>query len=183
MVQVGQLLRDMKDHPSQNNVPLRWMIENVVTSGDDLQEISNAIGISPLQLNAHYFSCASRDRHYYLNYPIDGAGIEFELPSRESRIESGLDDGWQGLSLFPKSNTPMASHGRLDDDRMLVIKSQPDDHKRYEKRTMNVAERERLMGLPPEYVSKPCKYCSVSCGLLHKSLFQMAFLFPFHLSS
>lgn len=71
----------------------------------------------------------------------------FALPPHEGPFV-GRSETWS------KANTLMASKSRLDDDRMLVFK-RCEDPDEFEERTFTVTERERMMGLPDGYVSKP----------------------------
>jgi hypothetical protein len=49
----------------------------------------------------------------------------------------------------------MGSIGRIDDNRMYVVKK--GEAKKYMRRPMNVAERERMMGFTKGYVEQPGK--------------------------
>ncbi len=63
-----------------------------------------------------------------------------------------------------KANTFMASKARLKDDRMCVFKRYEDGNHRnmkgreYLTRAFNVTERERMMGYPEGYVSRPGQF-------------------------
>jgi len=177
----GTLVAAIRDHPLQRDVPLYFFAENVILRGRDLDEVSIAFDITPLEVDAHYFSPCRRKRHFFLNYPSNF----FDLggPASESKLSSCLQVGWMhpadatprnnnhntnnnsrsedadaaiqagaGATLR-KANTFMASSSRIDDERMTVVKEI--EKNGYIGRSIMVLERERLMGFPERYVAQP----------------------------
>lgn len=91
-----------------------------------------------------------------MQFPIDN----YNFRGQDSKSTPCLEDGWTmiGDALndnfgFSKSNTFMASKGRLDDHpRMSKVKQEGD---RFLRGSYSLREREWMMGLPEDYVQKP----------------------------
>ena len=158
--ELGQLIDRIQKHQLQQKRHLFFLTENTIRRGKDLDEISEAFRITPLEVDAHYFSPCRRKRHFFMNYPVD-----FDLTgvASDSDVRSCLNDGWmhpadaQSLGFeakLRKANTFMASLSRIDDARMTVVKYDASQNA-YIGRSITVLERERMMGLPESYVSKP----------------------------
>lgn len=149
------------------------MVENVfISSQKERTTISNAFGFQwePLELDAWQVSPGARKRHFFINIPYSDTKEGHDCCGVTP--ESCLDDGYSLPQMLIedyegeevprriKANTFMASYGRLGDDRMFIFKEEKENGKRhlYSKRIYSVTERERIMGYPEGYVSKPGKF-------------------------
>jgi len=120
-------------------------------------------GISPIEIDAQRISPAKRDRGYFTNLPVN------ELPETDSEIALStvtLADGWMHPAQlycrirnepkpYCKSNTFMASEGRINDKRMIKVRLRDASNKNsIETSHYSVADREALMGFPVGYVER-----------------------------
>jgi site-specific DNA-cytosine methylase len=173
LLRLGKLVHAIRKHKLQRGHPLFFLAENVVLRDKDLDEVSDSFGITPLEVDAHYYSPCRRKRHFFMNYPVD---LDFTTLAASSEVASCLEEGWMhpadaikeracGLleeaARLRKANSFMASLIRLDDERMTVVKkSEPGG---FVGRSLMVVERERMMGFPEAYVSAPRKEITLIC--------------------
>ena len=62
------ILQWIKNH---NNPNVYFMVENVASNNkEDLEEISNTLGINPVLIDSNLFSAQDRKRNYWTNIPI-----------------------------------------------------------------------------------------------------------------
>lgn len=72
--------------------------------------------------------------------------------------------------LTVKANTFLASLTKIDDDRMLKYSTDDSGQPKIKLGHYSVSEREKMMGLPPGYVSRPMKILFneiTTCAILH----------------
>jgi hypothetical protein len=170
---LGKLVHAIRNHKLQRGHPLFFLAENVVLRDKDLDAISDSFGITPLEVDAHYYSPCRRKRHFFMNYPVD---LDFTTVAASSEVTSCLEQGWlhpadaiakrtgerlEEAARLRKANTFMASLMRIDDERMTVVKKSETGG--FVGRSMMVVERERMMGFPEAYVSAPRKYIAWMC--------------------
>jgi hypothetical protein len=143
-------------------------VENVALTEEDKEDVQKAF----LHTDAVMYEKDSADhtplarkRTYLSNIPLL-TEEKLEDPPPGLCFEDGFDVA--GKIFDPslrhmKAPGLMAHKGRLDDiPRMLIFKEVPESaNQRYlnfHARTPNVSEREKLMGFPPGYVSRSCRY-------------------------
>jgi site-specific DNA-cytosine methylase len=170
---LGKLIHVMRSHKLQRGHPLFFLAENVVLRDKDLDAVSDSFGITPLEVDAQYYSPCRRKRHFFMNFPVD---LDFTTLAASSEVASCLEKEWmhpadaiakrtderlEEAARLRKSNTFMASLTRIDDERMTVVKKS--EMGGFVGRSMMVVERERMMGFPEAYVSAPRKYIAWMC--------------------
>lgn len=117
-----------------------------------------------INLDSRVHTPVRRNRSYFSNIPI--ADFHYVDPHPSSCLEGGfslVQHIFEPDMEAAKMNCLMASKGRLDDrPRMSIYKEfgnkefeERSRDSKFEVRTPNVLERERLMGLKEGYVSKP----------------------------
>lgn len=102
--------------------------------------------------------------HISVQIPLDNVEKYTSVASEVSADYDGILDPGYGLverltyddsaHLTVKANTFLASLTKIDDDRMLKYSTGAGDFKL---ESYSVSEREKMMGLPPSYVSGPLK--------------------------
>jgi site-specific DNA-cytosine methylase len=135
------------------NVPHKE--ENLKEVKENLEQVKDTFGtVWSIVLDATYFSPVRRKRIFFSNIPLGGDYIE--ATSSETSLVKCLQDGYQHAAdnemqnPSVKANCFMATKSRVDDDRMIVVKTAET-----KKRTLNTQEREAMMGYPECYVEKP----------------------------
>ena len=97
MLELGRVIRTMeKIQKANNNHPLYYLVENVVTQGNDLDAIRAAFDMDwdPIKLNAASVSPCLRNRHFYSNIPPYLPHF-FDGPWLESTPGKCLEQGFQ----------------------------------------------------------------------------------------
>jgi hypothetical protein len=194
---LGKLVHAIRNHKLQRGRPLFFLAENVVLRAEDLDAVSDSFGITPLEVDAHYYSPCRRKRHFFMNFPVD---LNFTTLAASSEVTCCLEKNWmhpadaianrtderleeEEEARLRKANTFMASLTRIDDERMTVVKKSETGG--FVGRSMMVVERERMMGFPEAYVSAPrkyiawicvCEYCLGDC--LHTYTLNLVFRVP-----
>jgi hypothetical protein len=161
LIAFGDLIKQIREHVGQKNQHLFFLVENVILSGNDLIQAREAYGITwdPVEFDAKYVSPCRRNRHFFMNVPLDLSNFDFQGPASEVNPNSSLEQGYQlaaniieSSDMNAKAQVFMASSGRINDGRMYVCKKVSPDL--FDMRPINVTEREVMMGYPKGYVSK-----------------------------
>jgi site-specific DNA-cytosine methylase len=180
MLAFGLLIRTIESHPLQNDRPLFFFSENVELTKHDLEQVRTAYAIDwdPVLLDASDVSPCRRKRHFITNVPVEHE-IDLQNMAHGSCtdfLEGGYKHGANVIDKdmqIAKANCFMASVGRIDDSRMLVYKEtdkkfelgREKGQKIYQGRSINVAEREIMMGYPKGYVESAGKCSSIYLSL------------------
>uniref|UniRef100_A0A7S2LD16 DNA (cytosine-5-)-methyltransferase n=1 Tax=Skeletonema marinoi TaxID=267567 RepID=A0A7S2LD16_9STRA len=165
---VGKLIAKLnsiqKKHGMKHGV--LFLSENVVFK--DFDDISQCYGkLEPIRLDAKDFSPCKRSRFYWCNIPVDTE--KYTNVASQVSVDYGdiLDPGSGLLERLVydcdehftvktvKANTFLASLSKIDDDRMLKCSTGDCGRTNIKLEHYSVGERERMMGFPPSYVSKP----------------------------
>eukprot|EP00549_Striatella_unipunctata_P019087 CAMPEP_0118687202 /NCGR_PEP_ID=MMETSP0800-20121206/8248_1 /TAXON_ID=210618 ORGANISM="Striatella unipunctata, Strain CCMP2910" /NCGR_SAMPLE_ID=MMETSP0800 /ASSEMBLY_ACC=CAM_ASM_000638 /LENGTH=670 /DNA_ID=CAMNT_0006584353 /DNA_START=25 /DNA_END=2034 /DNA_ORIENTATION=- len=164
LLQLAELINKIQKSDKQEGRALFFVAENTyLTNKDTIHEVERAYDIPSVELDAKYFSLCKRKRNYWTNIPINT--VDYDSISAEASLAHGfcIEEGWHHCAsltgknnvLVLKANTFMASHGRLDDERMRKAKVLGGSaEKRYILGTWSVSEREKMMGFPTDYVKK-----------------------------
>lgn len=65
----AEILKWIKRH---NNPDVKFLVENVDSNKkNDIQTMSNILGVEPILINANLFSAQDRNRNYWTNIPLD----------------------------------------------------------------------------------------------------------------
>ena len=69
-----EFLRMIRNIERRQEIPLFFLVENVVFTGDDLEAVREASGFDfdPIEVDAMYFSPCCRKRHFITNIPVNG---------------------------------------------------------------------------------------------------------------
>ena len=162
MLKFSELICRMQVHKKQDEHPLFFLVENVTLTGKDLNQVSKVLDVSPIPLQSSCFSPCSRDRMYWVNYPVNHHSYA-DKSSAKLSAQLCLEDGFQLAQsiVHPETNgtkafTFMASLMRLDDRRMTVYRR--NDRSEYVQRSLTADERGDMMGFPVEYATEPLKH-------------------------
>ncbi len=170
---MGRVVQEIERYSKAQNCNFFFLAENAVLSDDtekdlkagDLQAVLKSFGMEwCVTLNSRDHTPLRRHRTYITNIPI----LE-DLKMLDPPPRLCFDDGYDvaGMIFDPESGLSkaaglMASKTRLNDHpRMSIYKEYGTRYLKFFRRTPTVTERERLMGFPPNYVSRPCKCPSV----------------------
>ena len=154
---------NQKHHDGFND--LFFLVENVPGAED--ATLNNEYGVPEYRFDAALFGPCHRDRIFYFNWAPD------RIPDDEHAAggTTCFEDGWMMPSMFgvgidAKAMTLLASLGRTKDITLHKWKIKPgmegaiqpgeDRPARHgEHQLFDINDRERLMGLPLEYVDEP----------------------------
>lgn len=182
---MGDVIARIKYFNKTNHCNLFFLAENAALWNDkekpleagDLQTVLRSFGMEwHVTLDSRDHTPLRRKRTYITNIPM----VE-DLKMIDPPPSLCFDDGYDvaGMIFDPESGLSkaaglMANKLRLDDHpRMSIYKEYGKRHLKFFRRTPTVTERERLMGLPPNYVSKPreclvvCVVFSLSTSIIH----------------
>mmetsp|Transcript_13810 Transcript_13810/g.23456 ORF Transcript_13810/g.23456 Transcript_13810/m.23456 type:complete len:952 (-) Transcript_13810:60-2915(-) len=165
---VGKLIAKLNSIQKKNGMKhgVLFLSENVVFK--DFDDISQCYGkLEPIRLDAKDFSPCKRSRFYWCNIPVDTE--KYTNVASQVSVDYGdiLDPGSGLLERLVydcdehftvktvKANTFLASLSKIDDDRMLKCSTGDCGRTNIKLEHYSVGERERMMGFPPSYVSKP----------------------------
>jgi hypothetical protein len=177
-VQLGELIQDIKKINAEfgHDEHVYFFSENVPMDDNlgDLTKVTKAFDLSvadPIQIDAHFYSPVCRDRMYLTNIIMDETLLVTYFD--DNQVGSIMTDGYQHGALCVDTSIRvrfyclMASFSRIDSDKMKVYKLVGGEGNEYYCRTLNVKEREAMMGYPPEYVERPstCIVAPVSAML------------------
>eukprot|EP00984_Skeletonema_dohrnii_P012278 scaffold4963_cov115-Skeletonema_dohrnii-CCMP3373.AAC.8 len=162
---VGKLIAKLNSIQKKNGMEhgVLFLSENVVFK--DFDDISQCYGkLEPIRLDAKDFSPCKRSRFYWCNIPVDTEKYT-NVASQVSVDYDGILDPGSGLlerlvydcdeHFTVKANTFLASLSKIDDDRMLKCSTGDCGRTNIKLEHYSVGERERMMGFPPGYVSRP----------------------------
>lgn len=167
LIATGNLVSDLLRYNKALNCRLFFLVECAAIFHDreeemdakDLEQILNAFGMAwHVTLDSKDHTPLQRKRVYLSNIPLVQPFDQLDPPARLC-----FDDGYDLVqSIFdpekeePKVPCLMASKNFLDDHpRMSIYKQHGSRQLKLYRRTPTVKERERLMGLPPGYISQP----------------------------
>jgi site-specific DNA-cytosine methylase len=172
MERLGELMKNIRKHPKQQQTHLHFMVENVeIRNGKevpwadgDLNRMSLAFGVTwNVELDASYFSPMSRLRSFITNIPFDDYNFGGPVFKLNPSCCLNLDDDGSTDETFAlaanifeadmpaKVGTLMASRAHLDDDRMELFCPIPNKKRLFKMRHLFVKERAALMGYPDGY--------------------------------
>ncbi len=174
---MGLMVKEIQRHNQSRNCKLFFLAESAVILNDrehemgqrDLNQAAKAFGIEwHVTLDSRDHSPLHRKRTYITNIPVLKPLDVLDPPPSLC-----FDDEFDLAEMIfdpevgnPKVASLMASQTLLDDHpRMSIYKEHMTRELKFFRRTPTVAERERLMGLPPNYVSRPRKYVSMKIVL------------------
>jgi hypothetical protein len=188
MLDVGQMIQRLGRHQAEPILFLAsntYIQNQKFKSFDDCdrQQIEKSFGLSwSYDFDASDVSPCRRRSTFFSNIPYQFVQIEKgynlamsdcledDFVSSTRLVEYGLVEKGkmtEECTTIDKCRTLTISISSIDDDRMRVYKKispttagsdKADKRKKYVSRLLRVSEREKLMGLPPNYVSKPGKY-------------------------
>ena len=162
---LGLMIRKMEKLAKEQGRQLYFLVENVVTNGDDSAKLEEAYGVPPIHVNAKNYSPTRRYRAFYTNLPLSEENEqEQDVISKYSGAKGCLQDDYVLKGelnggpdyLGGKALTFMASPGRFDHSRMKVVKYSTNGEAVH--RLMNVVERSRMMGYHDAYVTEPLRH-------------------------
>ena len=170
MLRLGKLVQEIQQHPTQNDTPLFFMVENVPIRNQnhldleegDLDMIKNSFGVMwNFDLDATYLSPCKRQNSYFTNIPL--GNINFQGPSSEIDASCcfNLENDNEQKYLPPyklfeptmigKLPNITASDTSMDLKRMAVFCRLNSNPPRYKRRFISAKERAALMGYPLNY--------------------------------
>lgn len=162
MIQFGNLIETIQNHPMQLQMHLYFLSENVICDKDDEEVVDCVYGVPALRLDAQDFSPCKRNRNYWTNIPFSSySRSENDESIDRCSFPNNLEHGFQHPVkivdpdlLFVKANTFLASKGKLDDSRMMTVKKIENGSTRYQVGTYSILDREKMMGYPSGYIWK-----------------------------
>lgn len=169
LTSMGVVIQEIQHYNKARNCNFFYLAENAALSNGkekelqagDLQRVLRSFGIEwHMTIDSRDHTPLRRKRTYITNIPILEDLKMFDPPPRLC-----FDDGYDvaGMIFDPESGLSkaaglMANKLRLDDHpRMSIYKEYGTRYLKFLRRSPTVEERERLMGFPPNYVSRPCK--------------------------
>lgn len=170
---MGLTVKAIQRYNQSKNCNLFFLAEGAVLSNDqeldmaprDLNQALKSFGMDwHIPFDSRDHSPLRRKRTYITNVPVLKPLDILDPPPSLC-----FDDGYDLADIIfdpergnPKVSFVMSSLARLDDHpRMSIYKEHGTSQLKFLRRTPNVAERERLMGLPPGYVSRPRECASL----------------------
>lgn len=167
---MGEMISRIFAYNKTKHHNLFYLAENAALSNGkekpletgDLQKVLRAFNMEwHVTLDSRDHTPLRRRRTYITNIPL----VE-DLKMIDPPPSLCFDDGYDvaGMIFDPESGLSkaaglMANALRLDDHpRMSIYKEYGKRQLKFYRRTPSVAERERLMGFPPNYVSEPREY-------------------------
>ena len=176
LVKIGEIIKKIQQRQTKTAL---FLTENDCFK-TDLQKISEDVyGIPPYLIDAQEISPCRRPRLYWTNIPKEGQNVvpnkAQALLENECVLPAVALEGTRSNGTV-KANTFLTSTSHQHEDFTMSIEEVPQNENetlKFRRKTLTVADQERMLGLPVGYVSEAMDF-------LHNSLREDGFSVEFH---